>query len=154
MPDASLAQALRQEHELALVRQAELRRDWPQEPQRREQAEIHVRLALWEQGIGRISQAAQHRVYTVLSFVMPDAAALPDEQTPLAELVRETDVEAVYYEQLERQSCPECGDGFCPADEIRPVSQRPCKTIYRVARDGVVGVVESPQEIDSARPLA
>ena len=28
------------------------------------------------------------------------------------------------------------------------------KTIYRVAHDGVVGVIESPDEIDPAQPLA
>lgn len=125
MPDASLSLAIRQAHEVALIQQAELICDWPQSPERHEQAEIHVRLALWEQGIGRISQTAQHRVYSILSFVMPDDAGFPDEKSPLAELERETDVEAVYYEQLARQSCPECGDGFCPADEVRPVPQMP-----------------------------
>jgi len=115
MPDASLSQALRQEHELTLVRQAELIRDWPPEPQRCEQAEIHVRLALWEQGIGRISRTAQHRVYSILSFVMPDDAEFPDEKAPLNQLDRETDVEAAYHKQLERRSCPECGDGLCPS---------------------------------------
>lgn len=28
------------------------------------------------------------------------------------------------------------------------------KTIYRVEHDGVVGVIESPDEINSARPIA
>jgi hypothetical protein len=114
MPDASLAQALRQEHELAIVRQAELIRDWPPEPQRCEQAEIHVRLALWEQGIGRISQAAQRRVYSILSFVMPDDAAFPEEQTPLDTLQSEAEWQRAYNEQIEQRSCPECGDGACP----------------------------------------
>jgi hypothetical protein len=125
MPSLTLAEALRDAHEVAIIQQAELIRDWPSAPQRREQAEIHVRLALWEQGIGRISQAAQHRVYSVLSFAMPGDAALLDEQAPLAELEQETDVEAAYYEQLQRQSCPECGDGLCPVDEVRPAPQRP-----------------------------
>lgn len=125
MQPTSLAQAVRQARELALVQQAELIRDWPQGPQRVEQAEIHVRLVLWEQGIARISQAAQHRVYSILSFVMPSDAAFHDEQIPLAELERETGVEAAYFEQLARQSCSECGDGLCPADNIGPVPHRP-----------------------------
>ena len=125
MPPTSLAQALREAHERTLVGQAELIRDWPQESERVAQAEIYVRLALWEQGIGRISQAAQHRVYSILSFAMPHDAAFSSETTPLAELGREPDVEAAYYEQLSRQSCPECGDGFCPADDVRSASRRP-----------------------------
>ena len=56
---------------------------------------------------------------------MPADAAFTDETAPLAELERETGVEAAYFEQLERQSCPECGDGICPADEIRPAPRRP-----------------------------
>lgn len=113
----SLTQALRQEHERALVRQAETIRRWPGGRERQEQAMIHVRTALWERGAGRIGEETQHRVYSILSFAMPSDAALVDESTPLAELEREPDNEAAYFEQLERRSCPECGDGICPVEE-------------------------------------
>jgi hypothetical protein len=117
MPPQSLSQALRAQHETALVRQAETIRDWPIPRERREQAEIHVRLALWERGMGRISDETQYCVYSILSFVMPDDAAYTDEPMPLAELDQEAAWEAAYHEQLERQRCPECGDGLCPAEE-------------------------------------
>lgn len=113
----TLAQALRDEHEMTLVQQAEIIRDWPQGREREEQAMIHVRLALWEQRMGRISQATQSSVYSLLSFAMPADAAFTAEPTPLAELEREAAAEAAYYQQLERKSCPECGDGSCPVEE-------------------------------------
>jgi hypothetical protein len=117
MPPQSLSQALQAQHEAALIRQAELICNWPIPRERQEQAEIHVRQALWERGLGRISNETQYRVYSILSFVMPDDAAFADEATPLAELEKEADMEAAYFEQLERQSCPECGDGHCPVDD-------------------------------------
>jgi hypothetical protein len=113
MPAHSLSQTLQALHEAALVRQAETIRDWPIPRERREQAGIHLRLALWERGLGHISEATQYRVYSILSFVMPDDAAYVDEQVPLEELEREAEWEAAYHEQLRRQSCPECGDGIC-----------------------------------------
>jgi hypothetical protein len=120
MPPQSLSQALQAQHEAALVHQAETIRNWPIPRERREQAEIHVRLALWERGIGRISDETQFRVYSILSFVMPDDAAFADETAPLQELEHEAAWEAAYHEQLERQSCPECGDGLCP---VAPMPQ-------------------------------
>jgi hypothetical protein len=114
---STLAQGLRDRHESTLIQQAELIRDWPRGRERNEQAMIHIRLALSEQCFGRISQATQARVYSLLSFAMPDDATFTDEPTPIAELQREAADEAAYYEQLERQSCPECGDGICPVDE-------------------------------------
>jgi hypothetical protein len=116
MPPHSLSQALEELHEATLVRQAETIRDWPIPRERREQAEIHVRLALWERGLGRISDETQFRVYSILSFVMPEDATYTDELVPLEELEREAEWEAAYYQQLARQSCPECGDGLCPTE--------------------------------------
>jgi hypothetical protein len=117
MPPESLTQVLQAQHERAMIRQAETIRDWPIARERQEQAEIHVRSALWERGLGRISDDTQYRVYSILCFAMPNDAAIDNEPTPLAELEPETDIEAAYYEQLERQSCPECGDGICPVEE-------------------------------------
>jgi hypothetical protein len=117
MPSESLAQALQAQHERAMIRQAETIRDWPIARERWEQAEIHVRSVLWERGLGRISDEAQYRVYSILSFAMPTDAAIDSGPAPLAELEPETDIEAAYYEQLARQSCIECGDGICPVDE-------------------------------------
>lgn len=120
MPAESLAQVLQAQHERAMIRQAETIRDWPIAQERQEQAEIHVRSTLWERGLGRISDETQYRVYSILSFAMPNDAAVENGPAPLAELEPETDIEAAYFEQLDRQSCPECGDGICPADD-RPL---------------------------------
>jgi hypothetical protein len=117
MPLDSLAQALQAQHERAMIRQAETIRDWPIARERQDYAEIQVRSALWERGLGRISDETQYRVYSILSFAMPNDAAIENGPTPLEELEPETDIEAAYYEQLDRQSCPECGDGICPVEE-------------------------------------
>lgn len=117
MPPESLAQVLQAQHERAMIRQAETIRDWPIALERQEQAEIQVRSALWERGWGRISDETQYRVYSILSFVMPNDAAFDNGPMPLAELEPETEIEAAYYEQLERQRCPECGDGICPVED-------------------------------------
>lgn len=113
----TLSQALREEHEATMIRQAETIQQWGVRRERHEQAMIHVRLALFEQGTGRISAATQYRIYSILNFVMPEDAAFENESTPLPELDRESDIEAAYYEQLDRQSCPKCGDGICPVED-------------------------------------
>jgi hypothetical protein len=154
MPSESLAQALQAQHERAIIRQAETIRDWSISRERREQAEIHIRSALWERGLGRISDETQYRVYSILSFVMPRDAAFENEVAPLAELEPEPDIEAAYYEQLDRQSCPECGDGICPVEEPDLSAADPMKIIYHVEHDGVTGVIESPDDIDPGQPLA
>lgn len=125
MAPESLAQALQAQHERAMIRQAEIIRDWPIARERQEHAEIQIRSALWERGLGRISDETQHSVYSILSFAMPHDAAIENGPAPLAELEPETDIEAAYYEQLDRQSCPECGDGICPVEEpgILPPTQ-------------------------------
>jgi hypothetical protein len=117
MPPQTLRQALQAQHEAVLIRQAETIRDWPIPRERDEQAEIHVRLALWERGLGRISDETQYRVYSILSLVMPDDGAFADAPKPLVELEKEPDIEGAYYEQLARQSCSECGDGLCPVED-------------------------------------
>jgi hypothetical protein len=116
MSPESLAQALQAQHERAMIRQAETIRDWQIVRERQEQAEIHVRSTLWERGLGRISDETQYHVYSILSFAMPNDAPIENGPAPLAELELESDIEAAYYEQLDRQSCPECGDGLCPAE--------------------------------------
>lgn len=113
----SLRQVLDQQYANLMFRQAESIRDWHSGKERHEQAEIHVRLALWEQGMGRITLDTQCRIYSILSFVMPGDAAFEDESTPLEELEREAAWETAYHEQLERRSCPECGDENCSARE-------------------------------------
>lgn len=117
MGPSTLTQALREQHEATMIRQAETICQWPVGRDRHEQAMIHVRSALWERGLGRISDESLYRVYSILSFAMPDDAAFENEPTPLAELEKEADIETAYYEQLERQSCSECGDGLCPVED-------------------------------------
>ena len=116
----TLAQALCDQHEATLLRQAETIRDWHRGRERDDQAAIHVRQALREQNMGRISQATQSLIYSILSFAMPADHSFVDESTPLAELEREAEIEAAFFEQLDRQSCPECGDGLCPVDDSLP----------------------------------
>jgi hypothetical protein len=48
---------------------------------------------------------------------MPEEATLEGDPMPLAELEREAEIETAFYQQLDRQSCPECGDGICPVEE-------------------------------------
>lgn len=117
MPSDTLSQVLGNQYERLLIRQAETIRDWPAGRERTEQAEIHIRTALLDQIRRQISQATQSRVYSILNFVMPADAAYNGEPTPLAELAREAEWETAYHDQLERQSCPECGDGLCPVED-------------------------------------
>jgi hypothetical protein len=117
MHTTTLAQALRDEHEAAMIRQAEIICRWPIGRERHEQAMILVRAALWERGLGRITDATQYRIYSILNFAMPEEATLEGDPMPLAELEREAEIETAFYQQLDRQSCPECGDGICPVEE-------------------------------------
>ncbi len=115
MPLPKLSQALREEHEATMICQAETIQQWGVRRERHEEAMMHVRLALFEQGTGRISDATRYRVYSILNFVLPDDAAFDSETTPLPELEREAASEAAYYEQLERQSCPDAATAFAPS---------------------------------------
>lgn len=114
-----LARALSQDYEAMFIRQAELIRDWSEGPERREQAEIHVRWALLESGM-RISQETLYHVYSILHFVMPSDAVCPDEPTPDVVLEQQAEWEMAYLEQLNQQMCEDCGDGLCPV-EPRPM---------------------------------
>jgi hypothetical protein len=104
-----------------LISQAETIRDWPVPHERLEQAENHVRLALWEQQMGRISDATKVKVYSLLHFAIPNYVTDTDEGTPFSPLEREAKWEAAYYEQLTQRSCLDCGDGVCPTDDDPPV---------------------------------
>lgn len=108
----SLATVLLEQHERDMIHMAEVIRDWPEGVERTNQAEIHVRWALLESGM-RISQETLYRVYSILSFVMPADAIYTDEATPDEVLERQAEWEIAYQEQLDQQSCPECGDGMC-----------------------------------------
>ncbi len=112
--DRSLAAELAVERTASLIRQATIVRDWPDGPERAEQAKSLIRAALVEWAMGRISQETESQLYSILAFAMPDEPAHQDEPRPLAELEREAEWEAAYHEQLEQRSCPECGDGLCP----------------------------------------
>jgi hypothetical protein len=120
MTSMSLSEAVQAQHEATLIRQAETIRDWPITRERQEVAEIHIRMTLWERGLDRISDETQHRVYSILSFAMPVETAYAERSTSLAELEKEPNIEAAYYEQLDRLSCLECGDGLCPVEEHLP----------------------------------
>jgi hypothetical protein len=115
----SLAQAIQSQREATLLHQAETIRDWPSMHERQQQAEIHVRMALSERRLGRISEQVQQKVYSILNFALLNKATYMDVSMPLPELESERDIEAAYYQQLERRSCPECGDGICPVDDER-----------------------------------
>jgi hypothetical protein len=121
----NLRSALDEIHADAMVRQAETIRDWPIAPERHHHAMIHVRLALWEQQIGRVSDDVLQRVYSILHFVMPDDGAFADEAPPLETLEREAEWELAYHDQLQRQLCEECGDGLCPVDDPYPSQSEP-----------------------------
>lgn len=116
-PDG-LSRALTELHEDVIVRQAEFIRDWPEGPERLEQAKIHVRAALLE-SLQRISQQTLYRVYSILGFVMPRDAPITGEPTPDEVLDQQAEWELAYQEQLRRQTCEECGDGLCPTEPTR-----------------------------------
>lgn len=98
-----------------MIRHAEIIRDWPAGEERTHAAETHVRQALFETP-SRISQATQYRVYSILSFVMPDDAWRAGDQVPVELLEEQARYELEHQRQLEQRSCPECGDGVCQVD--------------------------------------
>lgn len=115
MNPGSLRQRLFDQHESDMVRLAEIIRDWEPGTERDHSAEIFVRQALFETP-ARISQATQYRIYSLLSFVMPDDATYVEEETPEPVLDKQAEMARLYQEQLDQRSCPECGDGMCPID--------------------------------------
>jgi hypothetical protein len=103
--------ALHAEH---VVRSAEIIRDWPDTLERLDQAIIYIREAMYLCTVNRISYVEESRIFSILSFAMPTHATVENEPNVL----NQPDAyEAAYNEQLERRSCPECGDGICPVDE-------------------------------------
>ena len=111
----SLAQALTDQHQTDMIRRAELIRDWPPGPERNEQAEAQVRLALFECPV-RIDDATRYRIYSILNFVMPDNSWRAGDQVPDEVLEQQAVWEIEHQKQLEQRSCPECGDGVCPVE--------------------------------------
>jgi hypothetical protein len=69
---ATLAERLQTLHSDHLIRAAETIRDWPHAAERMEQAIRHIREAMYFCTLGRISQAEESHVFSVLSFAMPE----------------------------------------------------------------------------------
>jgi hypothetical protein len=61
----------------------------------------------------------KQRIFSTLCFVLPDEGTLRDESMPLEALEVEAAWQLAYHQQLERQNCPEFGDGLCPPQESR-----------------------------------
>lgn len=125
MPPSKLGEALRQLHADAMIGQAEFIGSWPDENERNEEAMNHVRLALWEQEMGRITELIKYRIYSTLSFVMPVDDAFQEGPTSLETLEREAEWELAYHAQLDRRGCSECGDGICPEEGSGPIIPGP-----------------------------
>src|ERR1051326_7751438 len=103
-------------HVTHLLMAAEMIRAAPESIERTSQAIRHVREAMYFCTIKKISQAEESQVFSILSFAMPPPAVVENEPIPDRILDQAADDEAAYNEQLERRSCPECGDGMCPTD--------------------------------------
>lgn len=103
---SSLPAALAKERKESLLKQAKIVRDWEDGPERAEQAKSLIRQALVEWAMGKISQETEFKLYTILNFAMPEPHRIESE-----------DFAAAYLQQLDRQHCPECGDGRCPASD-------------------------------------
>ncbi len=103
---SSLSAALAQEWKESLLKQAKIVRDWEDGPERAEQAKALIRQALVEWATGKISQETESMLYTILDFAMPEPHAIESEDCAVA-----------YQQQLDRQHCPECGDGRCPTGD-------------------------------------
>ena len=57
-----------------LRRAAEAIRDWPAGPERIDQAMRHIREAMYLCTIGKLSQAEESRIFSILAFAMPEDA--------------------------------------------------------------------------------
>jgi hypothetical protein len=116
MPE-TLAVRLHDLHVEHLIRIAETIRDWPATKERLDQATRYIRETMYFCAMKRISQAEESQVFSILSFAMPTRAAVENEPIPDKILDQTAADEAAYNEQIERRSCPECGDGMCPTGE-------------------------------------
>ncbi len=67
----SLANALHRHQVEALIAEADLIRDWPEGSDRTDQAIVLIREAMVRCATGRITQADESRVFSILSFAMP-----------------------------------------------------------------------------------
>jgi hypothetical protein len=67
----SLAHVLRQRRLEALVAEAQTVRDWPDGPERMEEAQMLIREAMYRCAIDRISQDEESRIFSILAFAMP-----------------------------------------------------------------------------------
>lgn len=101
----SLTQALANERSDSLLRQAAIIRDWADGPDRATAAQALIRESFVAWATGQITQETESKLYTVLSFAMPNGQAAATQAD-----------EEAYQQQLERQYCPECGDGMCPVE--------------------------------------
>jgi hypothetical protein len=62
-----------------LLRAAETIRDWPQPTERMDQAIRHIREAMYLCTVGKITQAEESQVYSILAFAMPEGDRAIDE---------------------------------------------------------------------------
>lgn len=69
---ASLAERLHALHVEHLIRAAETIRDWPTNYERLEQAQRHIREAILNCTLGRITLAEESVLFSLLSFAMPE----------------------------------------------------------------------------------
>jgi hypothetical protein len=76
---APLAVCLHSLHMEHLVRSAEAIRDWPRCDERLEQAVRHIRDAMYLCTVGKITQAEESLLFSILSFAMPAPDARFDE---------------------------------------------------------------------------
>ena len=76
---APLAVRLHAQHVEHLVRSAEAIRDWPAGSERLDQAMRHIREAMYLCTIGKLNQAEESQLFSILSFAMPASDARFDE---------------------------------------------------------------------------
>ncbi len=79
---ASLAKVLHGHRVDALISEAQLIRDWPESPERIEEATMLIREAMLRCTTGHISHAEESRVFSILSFAMPANYYVEGEPSP------------------------------------------------------------------------
>ena len=82
MQQKRLAEILREMRADSLIREAETIRDYQPCPERNAQAEKHIREAMLLGALRTISPDVEHRIFTVLNFVMPGDAPFVGEMPP------------------------------------------------------------------------
>lgn len=118
MPE-NLAGFLRQMRIDALICQAETVRDWPSNADRIAEAMTHIREAMLQCTIGRITQEEKYHIISILHFAMPSDAPSADEHPPV-------DPDEKPPAQIEEQvpfdpacflGCPTCDEGGRMVDD-------------------------------------